>query len=119
MKKITMLLCLLISTFTYSGIGSGHSHGHGHSHGAKKPAIKIEQSKAEAIGRKRISSLISKKKIESSWAKAKLGSAKIKDFNGQKEWFLTFKNEKGVKGKKLYIFLKVSGEFIAANFTGK
>jgi len=32
---------------------------------------------------------------------------------------VTFLNEKSSKNKKIFIFLKVTGEFVAANFTGK
>ena len=43
----------------------------------------------------------------------------MKKFLSQTEWVVTFTNEKNVKKKKLYIFLKLNGEYIAANFTGK
>ena len=42
-----------------------------------------------------------------------------KKFGKKTEWVVTFNNKKGLKGKKLFIFLKLNGDFVAANFTGK
>lgn len=117
---ITILLSLTISTFTFAGIGGGaHSHGHGHSHDAPKEAKSIDAIKAEKLARNKVRVLAFQEKVNESWNEAKLASAKIKEFKGKKEWIVTFTNEKGVKGKTLYVFLTLGGEFIAANFTGK
>ena len=123
MKTITILMSLIMSTFTFAGIGGGHSHGHGHSHGPGHGVIikgkKIDAAKAEKLARNKIRVLAFQSKVDVSWNFSKLDSAIIKDFMGKKEWLLTFSNEKGKKGKTLYVFLKLDGEFVAANFTGK
>ena len=121
MKTITILLSTLICTLTFAGIGKGHSHdkGQGHSHGAPAKIQKIDAKKAEKLARNKVRVLAFQEKIESSWNDSKLASAEIKEFKGQKEWLVTFSNEKGKKGKLLYVFLKLDGEFVAANFTGK
>jgi len=122
MKTTTVLMSLMISTLTFAGMGEGHSHGHkhghGHSHGHEKTE-KIDAKKAEELARKKIKALTFQNKINKSWSDAKLASIEIKEFKNKNEWFVTFTNEKGVKGKTLYVFLKLDGEFVAANFTGK
>jgi hypothetical protein len=109
MKTLLILVTLLLTSVSFAGPGGGHSHGHGH--GA--PAINKE--KTGEIGRNQIERLIKAKKLNASWKKATFD----KTVSKKNEWLVTFDNEKGVKGKKLYIFLKKSGEFVAANFTGK
>lgn len=126
MKMITLLMSLTISTLTFAGIGGGaHSHGHGHSHTASgghetpKKAEEVDAKKAEKFARNKVRVLAFQDKIDESWNKAELKSAEVKEFEGKKEWLVTFSNEKGKKGKILYVFLKLNGEFVAANFTGK
>lgn len=122
MKMLTIVFALLVSTVTFAGPGHGHSHGHsheheghGHSHGA--PAISKE--KAMEVGKYHMERLTKAGKIDASWKDAKYDTSVKKTFGHNTEWVVTFNNDKGVKGKKLYIFLKESGEFVAANFTGK
>jgi hypothetical protein len=106
-------LALCLSTFA----GPGHGHGHGHDHDHAAPVASKE--KIGEIGRHHVERLLKKNKLDKSWKNAAFNKSEIKSFSGKKEWVVTFKNEKGVKGKKLYIFLKTTGEFIAANFSGK
>lgn len=117
--KYILLILLVSTTITFAGPGHGHSHGHdghGHDHAVKKS---IDQKQVRLRAMEQVMVLIEKKKIDNSWNKATFDSAKLIDFNGKKEWKVIFTNDKGVKGKKLYLFLKHSGEFVAANFTGK
>ena len=94
----------------------GHSHGPGsHSHGPTN----LNQKEAKEAGQFHIERLVKIKKIDQSWLKGIFDKSEQKMFGKKTEWVVTFLNEKGVKGKKLYIFLKPSGEFVAANFTGK
>ncbi len=115
MKLLFTTLSLIISLSVFAGPGGGHSHTHGHSHEA--PAIKKE--KTSELGKFHIERLIKAKKIEDSWKQANYSGSEKKKFGKRTEWVVTFDNEKGIKGKKLYIFLTLSGDFIAANFTGK
>lgn len=127
MKIITILISILISTLSIAGVGGGHSHGHGHSHDhghshghdAPKKVEKIDAKKAEVLARNKVRVLVFQEKINESWNTAKLKTAEIKEFEGKKEWLVTFTNESGIKGKTLYVFLDLKGELIAANFTGK
>jgi len=111
MKNLVFLVTLTLTSISFAGPGGGHSHGHSHSHDT--PAISKE--KAAELGKKHIQRLIKAKKLDTSWLNSKLDKSEIK----KNEWVVTFNNEKGAKGKKLYIFLKKSGGFVAANFTGK
>mgnify|MGYP006269865545 CR=1 FL=1 len=115
MKTLIILTSLILSTASFAGPGGGHSHGHGHSHGTHK----ISKEKTGELGRSHIERLIKSGKLDSSWKSATFDKSEKKNFKGKTEWVVTFNNEKGVKGKKLYIFLKLSGDFVAANFTGK
>ena len=111
MKLLTIIFALYVSTIAYAGPGGGHSHGHSHH--------RISKEKTIVVGKSHIDRLIKAGKIDTSWKDAKHAKSEKKKFGKRIEWVVTFDNEKGVKGKKLYIFLKTSGKFVAANFTGK
>lgn len=115
MKKIVVILISFISISVLAG--EGHSHGHGHGHGHSHSEIKKE--KTADIGKYHVTRLIKAGKIDPTWKDSQYDKSVKKKFGKKTEWVVTFDNDKGVKGKKLYIFLKLSGEFIAANFTGK
>jgi len=111
MKKMILLITLTISTFSFAGPG------HGHSHGNKAPAVKME--KTQEIGKYHVDRLVKAKKIDASWSTATYAISEKKRFGHKVEWVVTFTNDKGVKGKKIFVFLRLSGEFVAVNFTGK
>ena len=113
MKKIILLIAFTLSSTSFAG--PGHSHGHGHSHAAAA----VSKEKAKEIGEAQVQRLVEANKIDVSWKEAKHDQSVLKSFHGKKEWVVTFTNPKDAKEKKLYIFLKQSGEFVAANFTGK
>lgn len=115
MKVLFITTMMLFSLTSFAGPGSNHSHGHGHSH--DKPAVTEE--KTVELGKVHIERLIKAQKLDESWKNASYNKSEKKKFGTRTEWVVTFDNEKGEKGKKLYIFLKLSGEFVAANFTGK
>lgn len=131
MKTILYICALLCCTTTWAGPGhshtspGGHMHAeaenpekqsnHGHAHGAK--ILNIDEAKT--AGQFNLERLVKINKIDKSWLKASFEMAEQKKFGKKNEWLVTFNNEQGVKGKKLYIFLKPNGEFVAANFTGK
>ena len=93
--------------------GAGHDHGHSHH--------PVSQNKAEEIATKRMIQLVEKGKIDSSWKSVKVASSEKKKFGKKMEWVVTFNNKKISDASKqtLYIFLTLSGDYLAANFTGK
>ena len=96
--------------------GSGHDHGHSHGH-AQAPVIK---EIAEENAGKAIASLVIKGKLDESWKSVTPSSSEKKTFNGRPEWVVIYVNEKitDTSKQKLYVFLTLSGEYIAANHTG-
>ena len=111
MKTLILAFIITLTSLSFAGPGHGHSHAH--------HAPMIKQDKTQEIGQYHVKRLIKAGKLDSSWMKSTFEKSELKTFSGQKEWVVSFKNDKGVKGKVLYIFLKTSGEFVAANFTGK
>lgn len=113
---------LIATLFICSGLfaspamaGSGHDHGHGHSHGP------VNEHTVANKATKKVKSLATAGKIDSSWAGIKPSSLEQKTYSGQKEWVITFNNDK-VKDKSkktLYLFYSLDGNYIAANYTGQ
>ena len=116
MKLNTLLLGFTLALFSMVAIaGGGHDHGHGHSH---EP---VNQATANSKATKIIASFIKQKTLDKSWAGTTVSSSEKKMFNGRQEWVVSFINEKvaDTKKRKLYVFLTLSGDYIAANYTGK
>ncbi len=127
MKTSILFALIAYGSFSFAGPGhdqsqghsksNNHSHGKGgtHSHAAKS----ITEQQAKDTGVSEIERLIKSEKIDASWSGATFEKAETMIYGKKKEWVVTFLNENGVKGKKLFIYLSQSGNFIAANFTGK
>lgn len=68
-----------------------------------------------------VNKLAEGEKIDKSWYNVKPKSAKTRQYPHGTEWVIAFKNLK-VKNKShqiLYIFLTISGKYVAANYTGQ
>ena len=116
MKLKALLLSLMLGLFSMTAVaGGGHDHGHGHSHAP------VDQATANSKAIKIIASFIKQKTLDKSWKDTTVTSSEKKMFNGQQEWVVNFVNEKvaDAKKRKLYVFLTLSGDYIAANYTGK
>ena len=111
MKALILLFSLVLPITTFAGPGGGHSHDH------SAPAT--TQDKTQTIGKVHVARLVKAGKLDKSWNDAVYDKPEKKIFNGSEEWVVTFTNEKSIKEKKLFVFLRKSGEFVAANFTGK
>ncbi len=115
MKIISLITFSLLSISSFAGPGHNHDHGHSHPHGSHGKKQSINKLQAKTLAMDRIKVLVFKGKIDSSWRESKFQkSTKIKE-----EWLVTYTNENGLNGKTIYIFLDLSGKFVAANFTGK
>jgi len=119
MKKVLILMAFICGGYSFAGPGHGHGHSHGGDHGHSHGTQKISEKKAQSVAKSHILRLIKKGKIDKSWEQASFDKAAKKPFGSRMEWIVTHSNSKGVKGKKLYVFLSETGGFIAANFTGK
>lgn len=120
-KSIFLTAALVLS----SNLAFAHPGGHGdEAPPMEKPTkpVAIDEAKAKARALEEVERLVTAKKIDESWKKAgKLSEIKKKGEGDNWEWLITFDNA-GVKEKdkkRLFVFLKQSGEFVAANFTGK
>jgi hypothetical protein len=112
----TILLTIAIALFSGSVLsGSGHDHGHGHSH---EP---VTQQQAEQIASRMVSSLTKNGVIDKTWGGTKVEKSEQKTFDGRPEWVVSYKNEKvsDLQKRTLYIFLTLTGEYLAANYTGQ
>ena len=116
MQFKTLLLTFTLSLFSVAVIaGGGHDHGQGHSHSV------VDQTTVNSNATKIITSLIKNNKLDKSWAGIAVNSSEKKIFNGRQEWVVSFVNNKvtDAKKRKLYVFLTLTGDYIAANYTGK
>ena len=114
----TLATTLVLSSLLFGApviAGSGHDHGHSH---AQAP---VNKEAAEINADKAVASLVVSGKIDKSWELIMASSSEKKDFSGRSEWVVIFVNEKitDTAKQKLFVFLTLSGEFIAANYTGK
>ncbi len=77
----------------------------------------------EAIQRAeaQIARLVEAGKIDKSWKlEAALKSAETHKGQGEPEWQVVFANPKAPEDKRtLFVFLSETGEYLAANFTGR
>jgi hypothetical protein len=113
--KLALTLALVLAS---SGTLLAHPDGHEHKPAPTAPSL--DEAAVKQRGTEEVARLVSVKKIPDSWKDgAKLDAIKKKGGGKKWEWLITFDNEKETKNKRLYIFLKPSGEFVAANFTGK
>lgn len=119
--KILIIAFTVIFSPLTALAGGGHDHGHGHSHGQVPAAVEVNQSQAEVVATLRKGMLINKGKIDKSWRSVKVATAEKKKNGDQYEWLITYKNDqiKEATKKTLYIFISSTGDYIAANFTGK
>ena len=114
----TLATTLVLSSLLFGApavAGSGHDHGHSH---AQAP---VDKATAEKNAGNAISSLAITGKIDKSWESLAPSSSEIKNFSGRSEWLVTYVNANitNVAKQKLYVFMTLSGEYIAANHTGK
>lgn len=116
MKKFVSIATLTVSCFAaptaFAGTGGGcHFHGH----------APVKEALVVGCASDYKDSLASKGKIDAAWKSVKLDKAETVEGKTMKEWKLTFKNpaEKDATKQTLYMFYTLTGNFIAANFTGK
>ncbi len=113
----TFLIATLLSPFTFAPVAFADAGGDCHFHGSA-PA---KESIVTGCANKRKDTLATQGKIDASWKSVKVLKAETVDGKSKKEWKLTFNNpaEKDASKQTLYMFYTLSGNFIAANFTGQ
>jgi hypothetical protein len=109
----------LIALFLVTAGGTPVALAHpDHQHQAPRP--EIDEAAAKTRAQAELERLMSKKKIDPSWKDAAINAVEKKQLKKRWEWLVTFNNPTAdAKKQTLYVFLKPSGDFVAANFTGK
>ncbi len=117
MKKFLIMTIIAASSLSLSSGVSADPAGSCHFHGSK-PAEPDTVSRC-AWERKEI--LIEKAKIDSSWDSIQQDRLEQVEGKKGKEWLVTFRNPnaRDKAQETLYMFFTLTGNFIAANFTGK
>jgi hypothetical protein len=91
-------------------------------HRHQRPQPALDEQKARVRAQEELERLVSAQKVDATWkASGKLKAVEKKGEGAQWEWLATFENSGASDASKrlLYVFLRPSGEFVAANFTGK
>jgi hypothetical protein len=115
MRTLRIVMLIIIGAFAFNiacpATSSAHSDGH------LGTAIK----EPVAVALKHVKLLLKKGKIEKSWEEVEEGTGKMQQFGKRSEWIVTFNNPQAKEPSKrtLYLFLTLTGKYIAANFTGK
>jgi len=117
----TLIITLVVISSLLSARSALAHGGHG---GHDEPPRVAPAALAEAQVRLRVAEevarLVDVKKIPESWKEATFRTVERKPTPAGWEWLATLDNPKGKKNEQtLYVFLKPTGEFVAANFSGK
>ncbi len=122
-KSIFCLLVLVIFAVAPADGENGHDHacdgshehadGHGHDHAADLSQGRVIEKASGYVAK-----LVDKGNLDASWQG--VSPAEVKE-NDAHEWVVTFFNPdiEDPEKQTLYMFLTMSGKYIAANFTGK
>lgn len=111
-----VLLTSFVLAAAPASFALAHPDGKPHQH---KHAPAIDEAAARERAQAEVERLIGAGKLEASWKGVACKSLEKKPIKKRWEWLATFENPAAGKDKLLYVFLKPSGEFVAANHTGK
>ncbi|MFZ5758602.1 MAG: DUF6488 family protein [Thermodesulfobacteriota bacterium] len=108
MRRITVFLIMILALVCGQVYG-----GDGHDH-----ANELSQEQIQEKASSYVATIVEKGKLAASWNGIPPGKA-IE--TAEHEWLVSFHNphEKDLDKQTLYLFLSLSGEYRAANFTGK
>lgn len=123
MRLNIVLLGLVFAagTFLVMAGSNDHGHSHGHDHGSPIKQEPVSEATAEDKAVGIIALLIERKKLDASWASISANSIEQKTVIESTEWVISFVNNglEDMSKRTLYIFLTLSGDYIAANHTGQ
>ncbi|MFT7530817.1 MAG: hypothetical protein ACI9FD_001826 [Gammaproteobacteria bacterium] len=109
MRMFKFVVIILVGLWSSSTLaGSGHSHS------------PVDRDKAGEIATQIVASFVNQGTLEKSWENIVIVAIEEKEFSGNKEWVAVIKNPQVTDEAKqtLYVFLSLSGEYLAANYTG-
>jgi hypothetical protein len=89
-----------------------------HPHSASQPIMKSE---AFDIASKVVEKLVEKGILPRSWRNVRPVGAEKKVYNNTKEWVVMFDNRRipDPSKRRVYVYLNMAGQYVAANYTGK
>lgn len=114
MRISILILTAILGLSPLTALAAG---GHGHSHGP----VEISKAQAEKISSYRVAELVLALEIHESWADIAPSTAEKTKIGNSTEWVVVYDNDDtpDADKTKLFVFLSSTGEYIAANFTGK
>lgn len=121
MRLNLLLIGFILSAFTGLAMaGNQHDHDSDHGHSPSQ-VVAVDDVTATANATNIVATLVEKGKLDKSWASVTASSVEKQTFEGQDEWVVSFFNPEitDLAKQKLYVFLANTGEYIAANHTGK
>tara|TARA_R110002050_G_scaffold57423_5_gene129179 strand:+ start:93869 stop:94231 length:363 start_codon:yes stop_codon:yes gene_type:complete len=120
MRLNLLLIGFIFSAFTALAM-AGNQHDHDSDHGHSHSQVAVDDVTASANATNIVATLVEKGKLDKSWASITATSVEKQSFEGKEEWVISFVNAEvtDLAKQKLYVFLAVNGEYIAANYTGK
>ena len=115
MKKIISMAIVTLSALAATSAnagGGGNCHFHGHA--------PVKEAVIVGCASERKAALADNGKIDASWKSISLDKVETVEEKKMKELKHSFKNpaEKDASKQTLYMFYSLTGNFIAANFTG-
>jgi len=120
MRLNILLLGFIFSAFTFL-VMAGNQHDHDSDHGHSHSQMVGDEVTATENATNIVATLVEKNKLDKSWVSITASSVEKQTFEGNAEWVVSFVNAEitDLAMQKLYVFLTVNGEYIAANYTGK
>jgi hypothetical protein len=108
---------LALATIPVRAQPAMHSHNGGpaHSHSA------VDRTQAEAHAQQIMLRMITRGIVEGSWRNVPPETAEIRQYATSSEWVVTFRNNEVADPAKrvIYVFLTQTGDYVAANYTGR
>jgi hypothetical protein len=110
-KLTTAFAFILFSAAAFAGEGHNHSH----------DSEPVSRDQAVSIAAKNVRKLAGQGKIDKSWESIKAEKAEQKKFGADTEWVVVFRNKKVAdpSRQRLFVFLTLGGDYVAANYTGE
>lgn len=113
MKSIVFALALALS-LPVAGVAIAHPEDEGFRQAATREQVK-------SVAKTAIDTMVLRKLIEPGWSDLEPVSATTRVANGYTEWVVTFENSRAADPAKrrVYVFINVYGDYLAANHTGE
>lgn len=92
-----------------------------YAHGPNSSHHSVDGERAAEVASNKVRELVDTGKLDDTWLEAtKRPTVEKKEFEKGPEWVITYVNgsESDPSKKTLYVFISMTGRYIAANFTG-